>query len=86
VPRATDYYPIPGTIVQVVKENPATGMSQMHLGALTTPLWTCTRVLSNHPIQDTYGIIGTPENSGLMPSVDTVIIPTHLSDNFDGSD
>jgi hypothetical protein len=70
------YYLIPGTIVQVVKEDPATGMSQMHLGGLTTSLWTYTRFLSQHPIQDTYGIIETPENSGLMPSVDTAIIPT----------
>jgi hypothetical protein len=70
------YYLIPGTIVQVVKEEPANGMSQMHLGGLTTSLWTYTRFLSKHPLQDIYGIIETPENSGLMPSVDTAIIPT----------
>ena len=70
------YYLIPGTIVRVVKEDPANGMSQMQLGGLTTSLWTYTRFLSKHPIQDTYGIIETPENSGLMPSVDTAIIPT----------
>jgi len=73
------YYLIPGTIVQVVKEDPTNGMSQMHLGGLTTSLWTYTRFLSKHPIQDTYGMIETPENSGLMPSVDSVIIPP-LSD------
>ena len=73
------YYLIPGTIVQVVKEDPTNGMSQMHLGSLTTSLWTYTRFLSKLPNQDIFGIIETPENSGLMPSVDTVIIPT-LSD------
>ena len=70
------YYLIPGIIVQVVKEDPANGMSQMHLGGLTTSLWTYTRFLSKHPLQDAYGMIETPENSGLMPSVDTAIIPT----------
>lgn len=70
------YYLIPGTIVQVINEDPANGMSQMHLGGLTTSLWTYTRFLSKHPLQDTYGIIETPENSGLMPNVDTAIIPT----------
>jgi hypothetical protein len=73
------YCLIPGTIVQVVKEDPTTGMSQMRLGGLATSLWTYTRFLSKHPIQDTYGIIETPENSGLMPSVDIETIPT-LSD------
>jgi|SRR4029077_9978142 hypothetical protein len=70
------YYLIPGTIVQVVKEDPDNRMSQVRWGGLTTSLWTYTRFLSKHPIQDTYGMIETPENSGLMPNVDTAIIPT----------
>src|SRR5437868_10066328 len=37
---------------------------------------TYTRFLSKHPIQDIYGIIETPGNSGLTPSVDTATIPT----------
>ncbi len=76
VENGQTYYLIPGTIVQVVQEDPANDMSQMHLGGLTTSLWTYTRFLSKHPIQDTYGIIETPENSGLNPSVDTAIVPT----------
>jgi hypothetical protein len=47
----------------------------MRLGVLTTFLWTYTRFLSKQPIKDTYGIIETPDNSGLIPSVDTVLIP-----------
>ncbi len=70
------YYLIPGTIVQVIKENPATGMSQVHLGALATTLWTYTRFLGKHPSIDTYGVIETPENSGLMPSENAAVIPT----------
>lgn len=66
------YYLIPGTIAQVLKEDRAAGMSQIRLGGLTTPLWTYSRFLSDHPIEDIYGTIQTPENSGLIPSVETV--------------
>jgi hypothetical protein len=68
------YYLIPGTIAQILKEDPAVGMSQIRLGGLTTPLWTYARFLSQHPIQDIYGTIETPENSGLISS--EVPIPT----------
>ena len=68
------YYLIPGTIVEILKEDPAVGMSQIRLGGLTTPLWTYARFLSQHPIQDIYGTIETPENSGLISS--EVPIPT----------
>jgi hypothetical protein len=37
------YHLIPGTVAQVLKEDPATGMSEMRLGVLTTSLWTYTR-------------------------------------------
>src|SRR5258708_12686518 len=60
------YYLIPGTMVQVVKENPASGMSQVNLGGITKPLWTCTKFLGTRPIRDTYGVIETPETSGLI--------------------
>src|SRR5215469_4001015 len=68
------YYLIPGTIAQILKEDPAVGMAQIRLGGLTTPLWTYTRFLSRHPIEDIYGTIETPENSGLISNV--VPIPT----------
>jgi len=70
------YYLIPGTIVQVIKEDPARGMSEMRLGAITRSLWTYTRFLSKHPVQDTYGVIQTPTNSDLTPTTDTPIVPT----------
>lgn len=70
------YYLIPGTIVQVLKEDSASGMSQIHLGGLTTPLWTYGRFLRKHPIEDIYGAIETPENAGLTQSVDSVLSPT----------
>jgi hypothetical protein len=61
------YYLIPGTIVQVIKEDPAQGMTEMRVAGRPRYLWTYTRFLSKRPIQDTYGVIQTPQNSGLSP-------------------
>jgi hypothetical protein len=55
------YYLIPETVVQVMKDDPAKGMSQIRLAGITKPLWAYTRFLSEHPILDTYGTIETPE-------------------------
>jgi hypothetical protein len=51
------YYLIPGTIVQVIKEDPVRSMSEMRLGSITRSLWTYSRFLSKHPVKDTYGVI-----------------------------
>jgi hypothetical protein len=67
------YYLIPGTLVQVIQDDPATGMSQVRLGGITRDLWTYTKFLSKHPIEDPYGVIETPENSGLIPTATTGI-------------
>jgi hypothetical protein len=75
------YYLIPGTIVQVIKEDPARGISEIHLGSITRSLWTYNRFLSKSPVKDTYGVIETPENSGLIPTVDTAIVPAVPSDD-----
>ena len=61
------YYLIPGTIVRVAQSDPATGMSEIQLGGITRLLWTYTNFLTTRPMQDTYGVIETPENSGLIP-------------------
>jgi hypothetical protein len=68
------YYLVPGTIVQVIKEDPANGMSEMRLASVTRSLWTYTRFLSKHPVSDTYGITETPENSGLLRKADAAVI------------
>src|SRR6516164_6998074 len=70
-----------GTIVQVIKEDPARGISEIHLGSITRSLWTYNRFLSKRPVKDTYGVIETPENSGLIPTVDTTIVPAVPSDD-----
>ena len=75
------YYLIPGAIVQVVEEDPAHGISEIRLGSITRSLWTYSRFLSKRPVKDTYGVIETPENSGLIPAADTSIVPALPSDH-----
>jgi len=75
------YYLIPGTIVQVIKEDPARGISEIRLGSITRSLWTYNRFLSKRPVQDTYGVIETPENAGLIPTAHTAIVPEFPSDS-----
>jgi hypothetical protein len=62
------YFLIPGTIVQVTEEDPISGLSKIHMAGITVDLWTLTRFLSKHAVQDTYGVIETPETSGLIPT------------------
>ena len=69
------FYLIPGRIVQILKEDPATGMSQVQMGGFTTFLWTYSRFLSKRPIRDIYGVVETPENSALVPNPGTAITP-----------
>jgi hypothetical protein len=75
------YYLIPGTIVQVIKEDPARGISEVRFGSITRSLWTYNRFLSKSPVKDTYGVIETPESSGLIPAADTAIVPALSSDS-----
>jgi hypothetical protein len=67
------YYLTPGTIVQVTEEDSHTGTSKIRLAGITTDLWTLTRFLTKHPIKDTYGVVETPETSGLIPSASPVL-------------
>ena len=60
------YYLIPGTIVQVIKEDSARNMSQMRLAGVAALLWTNSRFLSRHPVRDPYGVIETPDSVGLL--------------------
>ena len=60
------YYLVFGTIVQLVQEDSASGMSKIHIAGISSDLWTLTRFLSKRPLMDAYGVIETPENSGLI--------------------
>ena len=64
------YYLIPGSLVQIVKDDPANGMSEILLGGITRPLWTYTNYLTARPIHDTYGIVETPATSGFIDPSD----------------
>ena len=75
------YYLIPGTIVQVIRKDPARGMSEMRLASISRSLWTYSQFLSKRPVRDTYGVIETPDNSGLSPTADTAIVPELPSDS-----
>ncbi len=69
------YYLIPGTVVQVIDEDPARSMSKIRLGSIIKSLWTYNRFLSKQPVQDTYGSIETPEECGLIPKAETAVTP-----------
>jgi hypothetical protein len=62
------FYLTPGMIVQVTEEDPRTGTSKIRMAGITSDLWTLTKFLSKRPVKDTYGVIETPENSGLIPT------------------
>jgi hypothetical protein len=62
------YFLTPGTIIQVTEEDPASGLSKIRMAGITVDLWTPTRFLSKRAIKDTYGVIETPETSGLIPT------------------
>jgi hypothetical protein len=67
------YFLIPGTIVQVMEEDPGSGLSKIRMAGITVDLWTLTRFLSKHAVRDTYGVIETPETSGLIPTATSAI-------------
>jgi hypothetical protein len=67
------YFLTPGTIVQVTEEDPGAGLSKIRMAGITADLWTLTRFLSKHAVKDTYGVVETPETSGLIPTAATVI-------------
>jgi len=70
------YYLITGTIVRLVQEDSSSGMSQVHFGGITRDLWTCTRFLSKRPLKDPYGVIETPEATGLVSTQPTATSDT----------
>jgi hypothetical protein len=67
------YFLIPGTIVQVTDDDPSSGLSQIRMAGITVDLWTLSRFLSKHAVKDTYGVIETPETSGLIPTATSAI-------------
>lgn len=68
------YYLIRGDIVRVIQEDAASGMSLIRVPGITKDLWTFSRFLSKHPVANAFGVIETPENSGLILTGDRVSI------------
>src|ERR1700730_2000741 len=73
VEQVKAYFLIPGAIVQVTEEDPGSGLSKIRMAGITVDLWTLTRFLSKHAVKDTYGVIETPETSGLIPTATSAI-------------
>ena len=73
VEQVKAYYLIPGTIVQVTEEDPGSGLSKIRMAGITVDLWTLTTFVSKQPVKDTYGVVETPETSGLIPSATSAI-------------
>jgi hypothetical protein len=68
------YYLLPGTLVRVIQDDHAKGMSEILLGGITRPRWTYTKFLTARPIHDIYGIVETPDTAGLIDPSDTARI------------
>jgi hypothetical protein len=67
------YYLIRGTIIQVVQEDAASGISEVHLPGGFRTFWTVTRFLSRSPIRDTFGVVQTPTTSDLLLEGQTAV-------------
>jgi len=70
------YYLIRGVIVQVVQEDAASGMSEVHLPGGFKTFWTFKRFLSRSPIKDTFGVVETPTTSSMMLQGQTESTPS----------
>ena len=67
------YYIVRGALVHVVKEDATSGLTQIQIPGISSELWTRASFLSKRPIVDAYGVIETPETSGLIQTATTGI-------------
>ena len=61
------YYLLRGDIVKLIQEDPTSGISRIHVAGITTDLWTPTKFLTKRPVENAFGVVETPETSGLIP-------------------
>ena len=61
VEQLSAYFLVRGTIVKVVKEEPASGLAEIEIAGIIPKLWTPSRFLSMRPIPDVEGRIETPD-------------------------
>jgi hypothetical protein len=74
------YNLVRGTIVKVVQEAPASGLTQIQIAGIIPQLWTLSRFLSTRPIPDVDGQIETPE------AADAAVPMAPLPGSADASD
>ena len=67
------YYLIRGDIVKLVREDAASGISLIRVPGIAVDLLTLNKFLSRRPIKNAFGIVETPETSGLIPAETTWI-------------
>ena len=72
------YYLVRGTIVQVVQNDAASGMSQIRINGIVRDLWTLSKFLSSRPVVDPYGVVETPPQSAKPPTSDS-----RIAESFD---
>ena len=72
------YFLIRGGIVQVVQEDEASGLSQVHWEGIAPNLWTPSKFLSKRPITNILGTISTPSQpAGIsLPETHIQLSPT----------
>jgi hypothetical protein len=78
------YYLVPGTLVQVTRDDPANGMSKILLGGITKPLWTYSNFLTARPIRDIYGIFETPDTAGVIDPGDVAVVGSAVNERLPG--
>src|SRR6516164_10260435 len=72
------YFLIRGVIVQVLQEDKASGLSQVHWEGIAPNLWTPSKFLSKRPITNILGTISTPSQpAGInLPATNIQLSPT----------
>ena len=76
------YYLIRGVIVQVMQEDKASGLSQVHWDGITSNLWMPSKFLSRRPITNILGTISIPGQPmgvnipGVNSQLDTTATPS----------
>jgi hypothetical protein len=75
IKRPGVYFLLKGYIVKMLGEDQASGFSLIRAPGIPKDLWTLSKFLSRRPVEDTFGVIETPETSGLILD-DSMVVPT----------
>jgi hypothetical protein len=62
------YYLLQGDIVKVDREDVTSGLALIRMAGIPKELWTQTKFLSKRPVENAFGVVETPETSGLILS------------------